>query len=91
MVPAREAAAFIVVQAELSLEVFVDALGSPALHHQADELLLGSAPRQRDEKVIGRFGLPPPTALSFLVPSPPRSPITLSPADGARRTDTELK
>jgi hypothetical protein len=57
VVPAREAAAFVVVQPELALEVFVDALGSPALHHQADELLLGSALWQGDEKVIGRFGL----------------------------------
>jgi hypothetical protein len=48
VVPGREVAAFVVVQAEFALEVLVDALGSPALHHQADELLLGSAPWQRD-------------------------------------------
>jgi hypothetical protein len=38
-----EAATLGVIEAELALHVFIDALGAPALHHDPNELLLGPA------------------------------------------------
>src|SRR5271154_344398 len=49
VMPAGERAAFEVVQAELSFELLVGALGAPALLHDAHDLLLGHPPRQRRE------------------------------------------
>src|SRR5688500_9316960 len=57
MVPAREASALKVVEAELALEVLIRSLRSPALHHDTDERLLRSRPRCRAEEVVGRFVL----------------------------------
>src|SRR5215211_5519838 len=37
VMPAFEAAAFVMVQPEFALEVFIRALGAPALHHQSNE------------------------------------------------------
>src|SRR5258706_12860689 len=51
---ARVAPSFVVVEAELALEVFVRALGTPALHDEAHELFARhSLDRQRAEKVVG--------------------------------------
>src|SRR4051794_4158428 len=55
VVPTRKATALVVVDPELSLQVLVDALGSPALHDEADELLPGDAVRHGDEEVVGRL------------------------------------
>src|ERR1019366_9341538 len=49
VMPARERAALEVVQAQLSLEFLVGALGAPALLHDAHDLLLRHAPRQGGE------------------------------------------
>src|SRR5262245_33718434 len=43
VVPAAEAAAFEVVEAELALEVLVDALGAPSFLEEVDELHEGHA------------------------------------------------
>ena len=40
MVPTRKATALVVVEPELSLQILVDTLGSPALHDEANELLV---------------------------------------------------
>jgi hypothetical protein len=60
VVPAWEAKAFVVVQTELALEVLVHALGSSALHDQANELSVRSELGQRDEKGMGRLLLTVP-------------------------------
>jgi hypothetical protein len=57
VVPTRKATALVVVEPELSLQVLVDALGSPALHDEADELLPGDAARHAHEEVVGRLWL----------------------------------
>src|SRR5215510_5072196 len=41
MVPTWESSAFEMVEPKLALEVFVHPLGTPALHDQANQLLLG--------------------------------------------------
>jgi hypothetical protein len=51
--PPGKASALEVVEAELALEVFANAFGSPALHDDADELLSAEAGRQRREEVVG--------------------------------------
>jgi hypothetical protein len=55
VVPARKAAALVVVEPELSLQVLVNALGSPALHDEANELLLCRTARHAHEEVVGRL------------------------------------
>ena len=55
VMPTREAPSFEVVETKLALEIFVDALGPPPLHHDADELSLRHA-RGRVEKTA-RWGL----------------------------------
>nr|WP_157758912.1 hypothetical protein [Cystobacter fuscus] len=57
VVPTREAAALVVVEPELSLQILVDTLGSPALHDEANELLLCHAARHGDKEVVGWIGL----------------------------------
>src|SRR5262245_38046710 len=54
VIPSGEGAAFEVIEPELSLEVFVGALGSPALLHQAHDPLLAHASRQRGEHEVRR-------------------------------------
>src|SRR5438876_4665906 len=49
VMPARERAALEVVQAQLPLELLIGALGAPALLHDAHDLLLRHATRQRGE------------------------------------------
>jgi hypothetical protein len=73
VVPARKAAAFIVVEAEFALQVLVDSLGPPTLHDKADELLLCHPVRQRDEEVVGRLWL----AVAPLDEKPERLLLTL--------------
>src|SRR5256885_6069933 len=46
MVPASEASALEVIESQLILQVFVDALGSPSLHRNSNETLLREPPRQ---------------------------------------------
>ena len=53
MVPASKGAAFEVVESELSFEVFVHPLSSPALLDDADELLVAHPTRQRREVELG--------------------------------------
>ena len=55
MVPAGEASAFEVVESELSLQVLVDTLSRPSLHHEPDELQPGDGLVQGGEEVVGRF------------------------------------
>ncbi len=52
VVPAAETPSFEVVEAELALQVLVDALGAPALHDDADELSLGDVFGQGREEVV---------------------------------------
>ncbi|WP_395854275.1 hypothetical protein [Cystobacter fuscus] len=61
VVPTGKATALVVVEPEFSLQVLIDALGSPALHDEADELLLGRTARYGDEEVVGwlRLALAP--------------------------------
>src|SRR5262249_17979797 len=49
VMPSGERATLEVIESELALEVFVGALGSPALHHDADDLLLSLASREGGE------------------------------------------
>ena len=56
MVPAGKAAAFVVVEAELVLEILVGALDAPPLHDSLHELLLGDPPWERAEEAVGRRG-----------------------------------
>ena len=56
MVPAGKSSALVVIEAELTLEIFVDALGPPPLGHETDELLRGHRTRQRAEEVVPGFG-----------------------------------
>src|SRR5262245_4666236 len=58
MMPARIPSALVVIQPEFTLEVFIGALRSPALHDSSDDLLLGHAPRKRTEEVVGGLVLP---------------------------------
>lgn len=53
-VPARERAAFEVVEPELALEIFVPAFGAPSFLENANDLLFGHAPRQGRERELGR-------------------------------------
>ena len=46
MMPTRKAPAFEVIEAELTLEVFVGAFSSPTLHDDFDQLLLGPPRRE---------------------------------------------
>src|SRR3982751_4377000 len=55
MVPARKGTTFEVIESELTFEVLIQALGSPALLEQADDLLFAHASAQRGEKKLGRF------------------------------------
>ncbi len=57
VVPAWEASSLKVVETEFALEVLVDALGPPPLHHGADELPLRRSLGESREKVVGGFGL----------------------------------
>src|SRR5690242_2112303 len=85
--PTREAAAFVMVQSEFPLEVLVGSLGSPALHHPADELLLGPMPWQGNEKEVGRllFTVPP------LDEQPERFLLALGHARGNDSTQGEVR
>ena len=53
VMPARVAAALEVVEAEFALEVFVGALGTPALHGEANEFFEGRVVGQGGEEEIG--------------------------------------
>ena len=53
VVPTRKATALVVVEPELSLQILVDTLGSPALHDEADELLFCHAALHGDEDIHG--------------------------------------
>src|SRR5574338_818416 len=57
MVPAGERPALEVVEPEFALEIFVHALGAPALLADAHDLLLAHAPAERREEKLGRFTL----------------------------------
>jgi hypothetical protein len=57
VVPAAETAALEVIETEFPLEVLIGALGTPALHGDADELVEGRVRGQRREEVVGGLGL----------------------------------
>ena len=85
--PAGKAAAFIRVQAQLPLEVLVDALRSPALHHPADELLLRPGPRQGNEEGVGGLGL----SVSPFNEQPQRILLALRDARGDDSTESKTR
>src|SRR3569832_970803 len=58
MVPARERAAFYVVQAELAFELFVGLLGSPSLLGVTHDPLLAPAARQGCQGELRRLRFP---------------------------------
>ena len=58
MMPTGEPSAFVVIEAEFTLEVLVGALGAPALHDQSYELLARHLVRERAEEVIRRLRSP---------------------------------
>jgi len=74
------------VQAQFPLEVLVDALGSPSLHYQADELLLRPGPRQGYEEEVGGLGL----TVSPFNEQPQRLLLALGDARGNDTTTPEL-
>src|SRR5271155_4019781 len=53
VMPSTEGASLVVVEAELSLEVFVDALGAPAFLGDPHELLPTGGLAQPCERVVG--------------------------------------
>src|SRR5258706_15911947 len=55
VVPARERAAFEVVEAELALEIFVHAFGAPALFEQANDFFFAHATWQRRKQELTRL------------------------------------
>ena len=65
VMPARERAALEVVQAQVSLELLVGALGAPALLHDAHDLLLRHAARQGLLKTGATWSGPVPGSLSW--------------------------
>src|SRR5262245_20115195 len=57
VMPGGEAAAFEVVEAELTLEVFIQALGAVSLLDEPHEPLPATGRRHRREEVLGRLAL----------------------------------
>ena len=52
MMPAGKASSLVVIEAKFAFEVLVGAFGSPTLHHDLHQLLLGQALGKRTEEII---------------------------------------